>query len=178
MKKRWPLLAIILCVNICCGLAWFILSWHLFEITKAYASIPAQKQALEDARYLWETTAQDQQYIVDVENIDEEYYVQFIACHREGRYNYLVDGDGLADDMTPDDYCDDFYHHLGMRALFDRIAADLKAGPTQVEILRIEYDPTYGYVRYYETDNWVCRRRSLLFPANCINEFSIIEYQP
>ena len=178
MKKRWLLFVIILCVSICCSFAWFIVSLSLFEIIKDYANIPAQKQALEDARYLWETTAQDQQYIVNVENIDEEYYMQFIACHREGRYNYLVDGDGLADDMTPDDYCDDFYHHLGMRALFDRIAADLKAGPTRVMILNIEYDPTYGYVRYYETINLACMRSSLLSPGHCINKFSITQYQP
>jgi len=177
MKKRWPLLVIILCVNICCGFAWFIFSLSLFEIIKDYASIPAQKQALEDARYLWETTAQDQRYIMSIQKLENADFFYWIVCE-SGKPDYLVNGDGLVNEIPPDDYCDDFYQQLGMKALFDRIATDLEAGPTRVMILNIEYDPTYGYVRHYETDNLVCRRRHLLYPGPCINEFSISPAQP
>ena len=184
MKKRWALFVIILCVNICCGFAWFIFSLSLFEIIKAYANIPAQKQALEDARYLWESTAQDQRYIMSINYLEDTYSTSWFICesgnpdHLSGKPGYLIDGDGLVEEVRSSDYCDDIYRLLGMKVLFDRIAADLEAGPTQVKILNIEYDPTYGYVRHYKTDNQVCRRRHSLDPGPCINEFSIIQYQP
>ena len=177
MKKRWLLFVIILCVSICCSFAWFIVSLSLFEIIKDYANIPAQKQALEDARYLWETTAQDQQYIINIQKLEDVDLTRLFVCE-SGKPDYLIDGDGLVEKVIPDDYCNDLYRQLGMRALFDRIASDLEAGPTRVMILNIEYDPTYGYVRHYETDNLVCRSRHLLSPGPCINEFSIIQYQP
>ena len=177
MKKRWPLLVIILCVNICCGFAWFIFSLSLFETIKDYANLPAQKQALEDARYLWETTAQHQRYIMSINQIEDVGFTYLFVCKMR-KPDYLIDGDGLVEKIIPIEYCNDLYRQLGMKALFDRIAADLQAGPTRVMILNIEYDPTYGYVRHYETDNLVCRRRQLLSPGPCINEFLIIQYRP
>ena len=131
------------------------------QLKQAKTSLPMEQEKLLNAVSTWQTYS-NASYQINVDAaVGNSYYIICPISQITYQDGKVTTFEGLSpnDNEDTQTYCLDFIEkRLSMASLFEKIKADLAAGPESVYLV-VEYDPQFGYISHYKRLDVNCFRK-------------------